>query len=146
MYTPGARLMHMQVALAAETLQKLQDPKALVDLYVASKRWSDAFAVAERHPECKQVCLTWVSLARYRRGKEREDMLERGCFLLHGLTYACAPPQDIYLPYAQWLAENDDFEAAQDAFRKAGMQGRAGEVLEVLTHNAVVESRFVDAA
>eukprot|EP00048_Salpingoeca_helianthica_P024440 m.32361 g.32361 ORF g.32361 m.32361 type:complete len:1222 (-) comp9388_c0_seq1:284-3949(-) len=96
-----------QVALAAETLQKLQDPKALVDLYVASRRWSDAFAVAERHPECKQ---------------------------------------DIYLPYAQWLAENDDFEAAQDAFRKAGMQGRAGEVLEVLTHNAVVESRFLDAA
>ena len=45
------------MALAAEIYQKLQDPKALVDLYVSVRRWDDAFAVAERHPEIKQVCV-----------------------------------------------------------------------------------------
>ena len=48
--------------------------------------------------------------------------------------------------HGQWLAENDRFEEAQRAFNEAGFKREAMRVLEELTLNAVVESRFSDAS
>eukprot|EP00041_Stephanoeca_diplocostata_P034387 m.1171057 g.1171057 ORF g.1171057 m.1171057 type:complete len:1193 (+) comp24511_c0_seq1:191-3769(+) len=54
--------------------------------------------------------------------------------------------ENVYLPYANYLAEVDKFDEAQVAFHKAGYPHKAEQVLKVLTHNATVEHRFGDAA
>ena len=48
--------------------------------------------------------------------------------------------------YGQWLAETDKFEEAQRAFNEAGFKKEAIKVLEELTFNSVIESRFGDAS
>ena len=52
----------------------------------------------------------------------------------------------IYLPYADWLSANDRFDEAQEAYKKAGRPDLSLRIVEFLTHNAVVEKRFQDAA
>mmetsp|Transcript_24173 Transcript_24173/g.65451 ORF Transcript_24173/g.65451 Transcript_24173/m.65451 type:complete len:1251 (-) Transcript_24173:228-3980(-) len=52
----------------------------------------------------------------------------------------------VYLPYAAWLALQDRFEEAQDAFKKGGQPEQSVRMLEALVHNAVVEARPADAA
>jgi intraflagellar transport protein 122 len=95
-----------QVPLAAEIYDRIQDEQGMVELYISNKKWTEAFALAERNQELREA---------------------------------------IYLPYANMLAEDDKFEEAQQAFRNAGHAEKAIGVLEILTHNAVMESRYGDA-
>jgi intraflagellar transport protein 122 len=52
----------------------------------------------------------------------------------------------IFLPYAEWLVSQDRYEEAMQAYKKSQRIDLAKRVLEELTHNAVAECRFKDAA
>jgi len=52
----------------------------------------------------------------------------------------------IYLPWAEWLAFNDRFDDALDAYKKARRPDLSLRMIEKLAHNAVVERRYRDAA
>jgi len=52
----------------------------------------------------------------------------------------------VYLPYADWLADNDKFDQAQEAYKKAKKPELALRIVEFLTKNSVIEKRFRDAA
>ena len=54
--------------------------------------------------------------------------------------------KDVYLPYAEYLALNDKFDEAQKAYRDAWLPELSLKMLGQLTHNAVTEHRFKDAA
>jgi intraflagellar transport protein 122 len=53
---------------------------------------------------------------------------------------------DVFVPYAAWLAMNDRFEEAQEAFRKANRPKEALRMMEQLAANSVVTKRFDDAS
>jgi len=64
-------------------------------------------------------------------------------FALSKLRPEYAP--DIYEPYAEWLAEHDRFDEAQDAFKLAGKPDQSLRMLQSLTWNAITENRYNDA-
>jgi len=52
----------------------------------------------------------------------------------------------VFLPYADWLIMQDRCEDAMQAYKKAGRQDLSRKILEELTFNSVVESRFKDSS
>lgn len=52
----------------------------------------------------------------------------------------------VFLPYGEWLISRDRYEEAMEAYKKAGRSDLAKRVLKDLTHNALCENRFKDAA
>ena len=63
-----------QLNYTTEMYKKLGDERSIVLLYVEAREWKEAFALAETHPEYRDL---------------------------------------VFVPYAQWLAENDKFAEAQ---------------------------------
>ena len=52
----------------------------------------------------------------------------------------------VYVPHAEWLADQDRFDEARIAYAKAGKPEESSRMLTQLTQNAVMERRFDDAA
>lgn len=104
----------------AEHLKHLNQSTAAAELY---RRLGDSAAVLNLHVEAKE----WAQ----------------------AFTLVQSQPQYkalVYVPYANWLAENDKFVQAQKAFHKAGQPQEAFKVLQQLTDNAVSEFRYQDAS
>lgn len=110
---------------AKEVLLKLGDIQGLLQLNLEANKWNDALQLIEIHPE-------------YAPQAEHLPTVTA-----HGPTVSIAfvLPQ-VYLPYAQWLVENDRFEEAQEAYKAAGQSSKSLELLRTLTHNAVLENRY----
>lgn len=54
--------------------------------------------------------------------------------------------EEIYYPYAMWLAENERFAEAQKAFQESGKFDESRQVLERLLNNSITANRFNDAS
>ncbi|XP_030763034.1 intraflagellar transport protein 122 homolog [Sitophilus oryzae] len=103
----------------AQHLKRLNQPGAAAEIY---RRLGDSAAVLQLHVEANE----WAQAFALVQNQPQYNAI-------------------VYVPYAQWLAENDKFVQAQKAFHKAGKSEEAFKVFQQLTHNAVNESRFDDA-
>ncbi|KAK7201717.1 intraflagellar transport protein 122 [Novymonas esmeraldas] len=54
--------------------------------------------------------------------------------------------RELYVPWASWLAENDKFDEALEAFRAANWPKEATRLMETLAANSVTCRKFRDAA
>ncbi|RHW68819.1 intraflagellar transport protein 122 [Trypanosoma brucei equiperdum] len=54
--------------------------------------------------------------------------------------------REVYVPWANWLADNGNFTAALDAYRKAKWPREAVRMMESLAANSVICRRFQEAA
>ena len=54
--------------------------------------------------------------------------------------------KEVYLPYARWLAEQEKFVEAQQAFHQAECWQEAERVLHTLAMNAVALNKYEDAS
>ncbi|XP_065214169.1 intraflagellar transport protein 122 homolog [Planococcus citri] len=102
----------------ADCLSKLDKPEYAIAIY---NKLKDIPSVVQLHISMKNWSAAFTLVER---NPEYENML--------------------YIPYAQWLVENDNFVEAQKAFHKAGKPERATKVLEILIENAIDEGRFDD--
>lgn len=105
--------------IIAEHLKKLNQSSSAAEIY---RRLGDSAAVLQLHVEAKE----WSQAFALVQNQPQYNAI-------------------VYVPYAQWLAENDKFLQAQKAFHKAGKSEEAFKVFTQLTDNAVSECRFLDA-
>lgn len=148
---------------AAEMYVKAKRYDRAVALLVARGWWDKLLGVArvleKQDTRHLSVCATHLRRAgQYQAAKEvlikLEDMRALlGLYVEHGnwddafLLLNAHPEhkEEVYLPYAKWLAANDRFDDARSAYRDAGRPELSTRLLAALTHNAVAENRLDDA-
>ncbi|GBG34100.1 Intraflagellar transport protein 122-like [Hondaea fermentalgiana] len=119
---------------------RVMDAKELVAL----RKCADYFRHFGHHQYAKEVYLKMNDVQSLMKLHVTLNKWE-DAFLLsaqHGNKYA----EDVYLPYAQWLAEHDRFDEAQVAFKKADRPEKSMLMLKELSQSAITEQRYEDAA
>jgi intraflagellar transport protein 122 len=104
----------------------------------------DVFSQANCDNEAKETYLKLGDLSKLMEFYTKREMWTEAAQLAE--EYDGAFDSGMFLPYAEWLLDQDRYEDAMKAYKKAGRRDLARKVLEQLTMNAVVESRFKDAA
>ncbi|XP_054168644.1 intraflagellar transport protein 122 homolog [Oppia nitens] len=112
------------------------DRKALTlcaDFLIKSKHYLNAIEVYKKIGDIQNLAIIYIKSSQWQEAFKLADDYPH-------------LKQDVYVPYAIWLAENDRFVEAQHAFHKAGKQTEASHVLQQLMNNAINENRFNDAS
>ena len=140
--TPSTRRRHDGVPLGlshAEGAQRAEHPDAPVDGHAGDD---------ERAKEVYVKLDDVESLGLYVRKQDWGGALKLAEDPNHALKRRDEAKFDeaLYLPYAEWLAVHDRFDEALEAYRKSGREDAPARMVQQLTYNAVVESRFKDAA
>ncbi|CAG2107867.1 unnamed protein product [Medioppia subpectinata] len=112
------------------------DRKALTlcaDILIKSKQYSNAVEVYKKIGDVQNLAMIYIKSSQWQEAFRLADDYPH-------------LKQDVYVPYAIWLAENDRFVEAQQAFHRAGKVTEASLVLQQLMNNAINENRFNDAS
>lgn len=150
---------------AADMYISIQDYQAAIQIY-AEKNWSELLIDLARKLDKQQDSTSLSLIAQHLKQLNQPNLaaevyrkLGDSASILQLHIEANEWPQafaivqdqphlqaNVYVPYAHWLAENDQFVQAQKAFHKAGQSEQSFKLFKQLTANAISERRFQDAS
>lgn len=119
---------------AKETYLRLGDIRSLLEVHIDNEEWEEAISLA-RSTDAKEEK---EHKQRLQVADKEEDEGDRR---LVGKYSAL-----VYLPYAEHLAANDQFEKAQQAYEQAGRPDLSSALLQALTISAVLQNCHIRAA
>lgn len=138
---------------AKETYLKMGDIGALLDVYVENKEWDEALALAEavEHRSRSEAMRSGSAGTPEPDARGADGAKSTATAAAHTgsampLDAALALRPKVYLPYAEWLITQDNFEAARAAFSTGGRADMASALQSALAAAAVSTGKHEAAA
>ncbi|XP_046449261.1 intraflagellar transport protein 122 homolog [Daphnia pulex] len=144
----------------ADWAQDIHDPRAAAEMYlnageilkaveiIAANGWTSMLVDASRRLDATDQASTLRIIADHLR---RLGSVQLACDILRRLALALAKQhpdisRNVYLPYARWLAKQEQFIEAQQAYYGVGCLDEAERVLNTLAMNSVALNKYEDAS
>lgn len=108
------------------------------------KLCGEVFSAADEHEYAKEVYLKQENFSMLMALLIKKQLWAEAAKLSD--EHAGQFDKNMFLPYAEWLASNDAYDEALDAYRKADRPDLCAKTLQELIFNAVTKRRFKDAA